>query len=193
MTTEAYERKKAKEKQRYAENREARIAQVKRYREENLEQARASSRQSHSRHRDANLARKRNRRKEDPDRIRQQARKSYQRHKDTVIQRACDWAKENADRMRLKNQKWKRENPDKVRAAKERRRAREYDAFLEDIDRQILFERDEGICGICKLPVDRDNFHVDHVMPYALGGQHCYSNVQVAHPYCNLSKAAKAA
>jgi 5-methylcytosine-specific restriction endonuclease McrA len=31
-------------------------------------------------------------------------------------------------------------------------------------------------------------FHVDHIMPLAKGGLHCYTNVQVAHPKCNLSK-----
>ena len=44
---------------------------------------------------------------------------------------------------------------------------------------------------ICGESVDPDDFHVDHVIPLALGGWHCYANVQPAHPFCNVSKGAK--
>lgn len=59
------------------------------------------------------------------------------------------------------------------------------------VDRQIVYERDEGICGICKESVDRDDFHIDHVIPLARGGKHSYADVQVAHPVCNSRKGAR--
>jgi 5-methylcytosine-specific restriction endonuclease McrA len=58
----------------------------------------------------------------------------------------------------------------------------------EYIDRTIVFERDEGICGICGGEADASDFHVDHVIPLSRGGEHTYTNVQVAHPLCNQRK-----
>jgi 5-methylcytosine-specific restriction endonuclease McrA len=46
-----------------------------------------------------------------------------------------------------------------------------------------------GRCGICCEFIEGD-FHVDHVIPLARGGQHGYVNVQPAHPRCNLVKGA---
>jgi 5-methylcytosine-specific restriction endonuclease McrA len=36
--------------------------------------------------------------------------------------------------------------------------------------------------------MDRENFHVDHIVPICKGGEHTYANVQPAHPICNISK-----
>lgn len=76
----------------------------------------------------------------------------------------------------------------KARLHASARRARLRDQFVEHVDAFAVYERDEGICGICGDPVPRDEFHVDHVIPLVRGGEHSYSNVQVAHPSCNSSK-----
>lgn len=74
-------------------------------------------------------------------------------------------------------------------ASKEaRRRAQKKIGSAEHVDREIVFERDEGVCGICREPVEKDDFHLDHVVPLSKGGSHTYANVQVAHPSCNLAK-----
>jgi len=70
------------------------------------------------------------------------------------------------------------------------RRARRVNQFIEPVDRLVLFERDAGLCGICKEPVGPD-FQVDHVVPLAKGGEHSYANTQVAHPVCNNRKGAR--
>lgn len=61
----------------------------------------------------------------------------------------------------------------------------------EPIVRAVVWDRDEGTCGICKEPAHPDDWHLDHVIPVAAGGWTGYDNVQVAHPYCNLSKGAR--
>jgi 5-methylcytosine-specific restriction endonuclease McrA len=76
-------------------------------------------------------------------------------------------------------------------AAQHRRRARKLKAFVEDVDLAVVFTRDKGICGICSLPVDPDNWHLDHVVPLARGGEHSYENTQVSHPSCNQQKGAR--
>jgi 5-methylcytosine-specific restriction endonuclease McrA len=77
-------------------------------------------------------------------------------------------------------------------ASKEaRRRAQKKVGVTEYVDRLVVFERDGGICGICAEPVEREDFHLDHVIPLSKGGAHSYENVQVAHPPCNLAKSNK--
>jgi len=68
------------------------------------------------------------------------------------------------------------------------RRARKTDAFIEAIDRQTVFSRDGGLCGICQQGVEPANWHLDHIIPLVRGGPHSYDNVQVSHPSCNLRK-----
>lgn len=53
-----------------------------------------------------------------------------------------------------------------------------------------LLLRDGSVCGICGGPLDpiREEFHVDHIRPAAHGGTNDLSNLQLAHPLCNISK-----
>jgi hypothetical protein len=90
---------------------------------------------------------------------------------------------------------WQKAHPDAVKAIHRRkahrRRLRRQDAFVEDVDPLVLLERDDGACGICGADVDPLNFHVDHIVPLARGGEHSYANAQVAHPACNARKGAR--
>lgn len=61
----------------------------------------------------------------------------------------------------------------------------------EDVEPLIVLELDDGVCGICGTDVDPFDFHIDHVIPLALGGEHSYANTQVAHSRCNKSKGAR--
>lgn len=60
-----------------------------------------------------------------------------------------------------------------------------------------VFERDAYRCGICGDAVDATlawpdmrSASVDHVVPFARGGEHTFSNVQCAHLICNIIKSA---
>lgn len=65
---------------------------------------------------------------------------------------------------------------------------------------QEIFDREQGICSICNLQVDPDNYHLDHVVPLSVPGDVMLSfriyahpgdvpwNVTIAHPACNTSK-----
>lgn len=108
---------------------------------------------------------------------RKQSRARHAANPEPSRKRACQWAKDNPEAVRRRG-----------RIAASRRRARLREAFVEDVDPQVVFERDEGICGICGTPVERDAFDVDHVVPLAQGGEHSYRNVRVAHPSCNRSR-----
>lgn len=57
--------------------------------------------------------------------------------------------------------------------------------------RAQVLERYGYVCGICRLPVEPDDVHIDHIHPVARGGETIFSNLQVAHSRCNLVKGAK--
>jgi hypothetical protein len=60
---------------------------------------------------------------------------------------------------------------------------------VEDVHRDILWLRHDGVCGICGQVVSLDKCTVDHIIPASRGGTHCYSNCQPAHASCNAFKA----
>lgn len=56
------------------------------------------------------------------------------------------------------------------------------------IDRELIYKRDNAICGICRTVVDWDDYETDHIIPLSKGGFHTAENVQVAHGRCNRRK-----
>lgn len=68
------------------------------------------------------------------------------------------------------------------------RTSRMRDAFVEEVDRQLVFERDNGLCQICYTPIGDALWEVDHIVSLARGGEHSYLNVQLAHRTCNRQK-----
>lgn len=141
-------------------------------------------------------------RKADPEYLRERRERSrahYERNaertRDARLAATADWRRRNADRIAEYERRYRREKAEAVRAKNLRRRARLLDALVEDVDPQVLWERDGGTCGICKLPVDHSlpwphkmSKTVDHVVPLSLGGEHSYANTQIAHAVCNSRK-----
>lgn len=82
------------------------------------------------------------------------------------------------------------------REARARRRARvKRRSTGEPIYMDWVFVRDDGICGICRNPVDRSlparslwSATIDHIVPLSKGGIHAPENVQLAHLVCNSVK-----
>ncbi len=96
--------------------------------------------------------------------------------------------RENTDRSRELNRKWREANRDKAREIGDRRRAKKRAAMVEKVNRAVVTVRDKGICGICFLPVAPQDISLDHIIPLSKGGEHSYSNVQLAHRRCNSAK-----
>ncbi len=82
-------------------------------------------------------------------------------------------------------------NPDVARRSRVSRRARLKGAFVEHVSPAVAWERDGGICHICQLPADPSDWHLEHVIPLARGGEHSYANIAVSHPACNMRKGSK--
>jgi 5-methylcytosine-specific restriction endonuclease McrA len=167
---------------------EAAKARSRRYYQENRDRIKSRSKDRHESHKDEiNLAR-RTKRQIDPEIHREEVRRWRQDHPET--KRAIDRAYYMSHRETIIDRvcQWQQDNPERVARRSARRRAQKRASFVEDVIPLVVLELDDGVCGICKEDVDPFDFHVDHVIPLAKGGWHSYSNVQVAHPICNLRK-----
>lgn len=80
-------------------------------------------------------------------------------------------------------------------AAKDRRRARQRGAYVADVYRREVFERDGWRCQLCRRKVLQSAqvphpraATIDHIIPLALGGTHEPVNCQTACFECNCRK-----
>jgi len=133
----------------------------------------------------------------------------YDEHRDDVLDRVKSYREANAESIRAQRKAFREANRDHLFEQRRRnrkprpatperrhqkasheaaRRARKRAAYVEFVDRVTVYERDKGLCGICGQEVDRDDFHLDHIVPLSLGGAHSYANTQLAHPTCNQRK-----
>lgn len=130
----------------------------------------------------------------------------YEANRETINAKRRDYLKLNAASVLEQRRRWAERNPDKVKAISERaykknpaaykrrameRRARVAAVTVHRIDRNAIYDRDGGHCRACNIHLDRDNWHLDHIVPIALGGPHEWANVQALCPTCNLRKHAK--
>jgi 5-methylcytosine-specific restriction endonuclease McrA len=68
-------------------------------------------------------------------------------------------------------------------------------AFVEKVDRMVVFDKCGWRCHICGTDVDRtlSGRHpmgptIDHLVPLSKGGKDCYENVALAHLSCNARR-----
>jgi hypothetical protein len=102
------------------------------------------------------------------------------------------WRKINQDRNKEAVSKYLAENSGKRRVYEQCRRARKRKAggvlSLDIGDR--LYALQKGKCACCRLPLG-DDYHLDHIMPLALGGPNTDDNIQLLRAKCNQQKSAK--
>lgn len=80
---------------------------------------------------------------------------------------------------------YRKANPDIDWNKRQRKRAARQPGRV--VRRQEIWERDNGTCRLCGKKIDGD-YHIDHIVPLALGGTHEPANCQLAHPACNQEK-----
>jgi len=96
------------------------------------------------------------------------------------------WQSKNRDKVRAAVKKWQQLNPDAARAINQNRRAREKQAIGKlspDLSKK-LFALQRGKCACCRKPLG-DDYHMDHIMPLALGGTNTDENIQLLRAKCN--------
>lgn len=102
----------------------------------------------------------------------------------------------NKDHVNAVNAKWREDNIEYVRSFKRineqnrRARKRENGGVLSKGLTERLFKLQRGKCACCKQPLG-DDYHLDHIMPIALGGVNEDWNMQLLASFCNIQKHAK--
>lgn len=156
-------------------------AQKREWRADNAERINAATRAAWVLRKDEVNALRRNLRATDPDyaeRERSYARASRARYPERIAER---------------HRRWREANPDRVHTLNMRRRTRLAQVEHQDYSRREIYDRDGGRCKLCgvELPFKSNAFHIDHIVPIALGGPDIPANVQLACPPCNRGKHAK--
>lgn len=153
-----------------AECRAGVAAEVRQWRADNAERYKAYDRERRAREAEIRADRERKRRAADPDRFREDDRR--RRAEDPEYSRKQYWA-----------------NPDRNREKSRLRRARKAAVATVAFSADQLRDRLSMFSGCWMCGADADT--VDHVIPLALGGWHCLSNLRPACNSCNASKGIK--
>lgn len=98
----------------------------------------------------------------------------------------------NKDKVKDLIVKWHQENPDARRVHHENRRARLKNStgrLSAGLAKKLLLLQ-RGKCACCGKSLD-GGYHLDHIMPLALGGENIDSNMQLLTPSCNNQKYSK--
>lgn len=105
---------------------------------------------------------------------------------------AAIWRKSHHEKVRATAANWIKNHPERRRIYGLNRRAREQSngSRLSPDLAKTLYKRQKGKCICCKEPLGKD-FHLDHIMPLALGGKNEDWNMQLLTARCNLQKQAK--
>lgn len=103
------------------------------------------------------------------------------------------WRSENRDKIRESEREWRRRNPEIVRASRIKKSAKRRGAigasWVSPVEIGQIVESQGGKCVYCRTKFGK--YHIDHIMPLALGGRHERSNLQALCPRCNNKKHAK--
>jgi 5-methylcytosine-specific restriction endonuclease McrA len=127
------------------------------------------------------------------DRVVSSRNRSYQRNREAIIVRSRTYYRthreDQCEKARIRNRRNGYHCDQELkREATARRRARIRGNQVERISRRAVYERDQGRCYLCGKAVEPDHWHLEHIVPVARGGSHCYGNVAVACPECNWRK-----
>lgn len=152
----------AKDAERYAENRDKRIAEAAEYRKNNQDKIKAS-------------------------RVSYKEKNNEQIKARDAVRHAANREKRNA-----KIAAWRRANKDVVLTHNRNRRAKEISSGKLSVGlREKLFKLQRGKCACgCAQPLG-DDYHLDHRMPLALEGPNTDDNIQLLCKLCNIKKKAK--
>lgn len=123
------------------------------------------------------------------DRIRAQTAAWTAANKEKTKAYSAEWSAANFSRRKATSALWVAANPEKRRVYMQNRRARKsaVGGKLSVGLAEKLFRLQKGKCPCCGLQLG-DNYHMDHKMPLALGGEHADDNMQLLTASCNLKK-----
>lgn len=95
------------------------------------------------------------------------------------------------EKERERDRACQKAHPEKNRANQARRRAKGRGTWTKaDISRLMELQKHKCAHTFCRTSL-KGGYHIDHIMPLALGGSNAPSNLQLLCVPCNLSKASR--
>lgn len=164
---------KARARERYNENKEKELERSRAFRERNPNYGKDWRRKNLDKHR-------------------AQCREWHVKNAEKSKTNKLAWRRNNKQRMREREREWRVENPELARRRDQNRRNAVKSAggkLSNDIVIKLM-NRQRGRCACCGQLLN-GKYHLDHIMPLALGGTNTDDNVQLLLPRCNLSKGAR--
>jgi hypothetical protein len=186
------EKKKANKKRYYARHAEEVKAKVQAWRSKNLEKVRACDAARYRGDPEGQRARVAAYRAKNPEKVKSYSAKYREANREKVKAASAKWRSNNPDRVRAMAIEWRKKNPDANRVKVQNRRSRKIrngGKLSKDIAEK-LFVLQKGKCPCCQQPLGGD-YHIDHIVPLALGGTNTDDNVQLLRSTCNQQKHAK--
>ena len=196
-------------------------ANVKAWREKNAEKNRLNARNWYEKNQELGKDNAKKWQAANPERTKSINKAYRERNPEILLARAKKWQAENPERFKAYRKKWQKENPHKtaysaksyfanaekikkqvkawqaanpekcrITAQNKRARKRENGGKLSQGLAGRLFKLQRGKCACCGLPLG-SNYHLDHIMPLALGGPNTDDNIQLLRQRCNNQKHSK--
>ena len=109
--------------------------------------------------------------------------------RDKLKAASAAWYAANQERAKATRAAWRAANPEVCRIHRHNRRASERSVggkLSKGITAKLL-KLQRGLCPCCKQPLG-DDYHLDHIIPIALGGSNIDSNIQLLRQRCNSQK-----
>lgn len=180
---------------RYSANREKLCAQQREYAAANKEKIRESDRRYRQENRTAILEYAKNYRESNKEKVAKVKIEWYFRNKERISeQRSAKYRSdpEISNTARKRTKEWVEKNREQARINRRNRKAKIRNSqgklSADIVDR--LFKLQRGKCTCCGKPLGND-YHLDHIIPIALGGPNMDNNVQLLRAECNNFKRAK--
>lgn len=128
-------------------------------------------------------------------------------NRDQIKDYNAAWAKANTEKVKLRKAArykanpekkkasvtaWRKASPAKHKAIEHKRRALKLAAggSFSAAEIKDMLKQQKGKCIVCKVDII-NSYHIDHIMPLALGGHNGIQNIQLLCQHCNCSKHAK--
>lgn len=104
-------------------------------------------------------------------------------------ERSRAWRAANPEKIQSLFRAWAERNKDRINVNRQNRRARKLatGGRLSGDLANKLFRLQKGKCPCCRRPLGSD-YHMDHILPLALGGTNTDDNMQLMRAGCNLRK-----
>ena len=117
------------------------------------------------------------------------AKRWYQANKVKALETSSKWRSLNKLRERETAAAYRKNNAESFRIKNRNRRAAiaNVGGRLSKGIEEKLYKLQQGKCTCCGIPLN-GKYHLDHILPLALGGSNHDRNVQLLHPLCNLKK-----